>query len=676
MVSFNGFTDSELQSIARGERTRSEIEDDRRVRSLGGMEGEFGSFLSGAGDSLSLGFGDELHGLAAGIDASMQGRDFGTAYGRQTEKSRQRLRDAWKYHAGSTLAGSVAGALPMGWGLGAIRGGALAARLATLSPLQRIGSAAAGGAAVGSLYGAGSSEGRLDTSQGLQQRGIGALQGGALGGVTGGALQGVGMAGSHAWRSLVRPALEPEQRAAMELGKGLERAGITSPEQFASKARQLQRMERISPGSNPMVMDALEGAGTDMTMVAGARQSAGRQAMRSALEARNAGSRDRATNVLWRDLGGGSKRNAAKSVEELEELQKLDAAPKFARVYQQTVHQVPPQLKEFVRFNDRSGARFKSALETTRETMRREMGDTVTDEQMQRSPLFWHRLLENVSGEVGASIRSARINPLGGPRGSAIADMTKDSRLLNDQVRNLLGPEFRQAMDVYAGAAKSMDAIEVGYNAVRQTGELKVGTTMRQIARMSRGEREQARFAAISALSDELARADTMTGRADVLRAVIGNEAKRETLRALFGGEAKFNRVIRALEYERRLFLNSADTNIGRGSPTADKTQGAAQVFGMDGGGIVQRARQALGREAQQRYDEQLANSILDLMRTPLTGPSATTNPLEIAQRQGLLSRALREAERRRTFRSKVGPQAFSSGAFNAVGMSPNEMFQ
>lgn len=676
MSNWNDFSDQELERIASGAASRYEVQQERRMSALGGPRGEFGSFLSSAGDSLSLGAGDEVMGVGAGLAALVRGEDFGDAYQQQAERSRQRLRDAWQYHGGSALAGAVVGALPLGGALGwAARGGRAASSLRNLTPAQRVMSAAASGAGVGTVYGAASdNDDRLDSWEGWKNRGIGAAGGAALGGVTGGALQAAGMGIRHAGRNVFRPAFAPEERAAQELGKGLNRAGITTPQAFAQRADDLASMESMSPGSNPMVLDALEGAGTDLTMIAGTRQSAGRQAMRDALEDRNAGARERTTAMLWRELGGGASRNAARTIEELEQVQRSQAAPLFQQAYQRTVQAVPAPLQDFVRFNDRSNARFHAALETTRETMRRTMGADATDEVMQRSPQFWHRLLENVQAEVGAALRSARVNPLGGPRGSALADMTQDSQRLNAMVRRLLGSDFNRAMNVYAGAARNMDAIEFGYSAVSQTGELQAGQISRRLARMTEGERQAARFAAISRLSDDLAKADPGTGRGDVLRAVIGNEAKRSALRVIFGGEAAFNRVMRALDYERRLYLNYADVNIGRGSPTGDKTQGAAQVFGMDGGGPVSRARQAMGREAQQRYDEELANSILDLMRTPLTGQGAPRNIQQLAEDRGILGLAMRRAQEQRELRARAGPLALQAGGVNALGLSPNEM--
>lgn len=663
MTRWTDFSDDELELIARGEQPQPSGGGGRRfnVASAGG------AFLSNAADSVSLGFGDELMGVGAGIGAALDGGDYGQGYAEQVRRSRHNLEQSRFWHPGVSLAGSLAGGLAFGGGLGlGLRGARIAASLRNMSPLQRVGGAMASGGAFGGAYGAGSAD-----YGSLRERLLSGATGAAFGAVTGGALQGLGMGLGHAWRNMGRT-LVPEERAAAELGRAFQRSGMDE-QAFGQRVRELQELERLSPGSNPMVMDALGPAGTDAAMAAATRNSAERNLMRTALDERNQGARERVTALLWRELGGsGTRRSIASTIDDLETIQQQEAAPLFAQAYRQTVENVPAPLRQFIEFNNRSNARFHFALETTRETMRRTMGAEASDAEMMRSPVFWHRLLENASAEVGAAMRAARVNPMGAPRGSAIADMTDDVQRLNGQVRALLGPNFQRAMNLYAGAARNMDAVELGYQAATQQGELAIGQLQRRLSRMSRGEREQARFAAITRLADELARADTGRGRADVLRAIIGNQAKRNTLQALFGGELSFARVMRALDYERELFDNTVATGIRVNSITADKLYGNQQMFAPNEiGGLTGMLRRAIGQEVREQYDEQLANAVLQLMRTPVTGPGAE-NALQTAQRRGLLSRAMQEAERRRQFRSRVGPQAIVGSAVNAIGFAPD----
>src|SRR5690606_20542007 len=139
------------------------------------------------------------------------GGDFGVAYRDQAERSRQRLRDAWQYHSGSALAGALAGSLPVAGGVGMLaRGGRAAAALRNLTPAQRVLAAGGSGAAWGGAYGLGAdNDDRLDTWEGWRNRALGAGFGAALGAATGAAFQGAGMGAAHAWRSAVRPMLDP-----------------------------------------------------------------------------------------------------------------------------------------------------------------------------------------------------------------------------------------------------------------------------------------------------------------------------------------------------------------------------------------------------------------------------------------------------------------------------------
>lgn len=684
------YTTEELRRIASGQASRYEIDQDRRLNNLQGVGGEFGSFLSAAADSASLGLGDEFMGVGAGIGAALSGGDFGSAYRSQVQRSRDRLSDAWRYNSGSALAGAVLGGVPIGGGIGLVaRGARTANALRNLTPLQRFLSAGAAGAGVGSVYGAASdNDDRLNSVEGWRNRLMGGVTGAALGGVTGGALQGIGMGAQHAWRSAISPMFEPAERAAQELGRAINRSdipeqamarGISVDDELARRARELRRLEQFSPGSNPMVMDLLDEAGTNMTMVAGARPSAGRRAMKQALESRNEGARERIEQVLVRDLGGGQRRSVAQTLDELDAVQSQQAAPLYDEAFRQTVNSVPRELRQFVQFNSREGARFRAAIDGARESMRRmTQNPNLPDEVMFRSPRFWHLLQENVSAEVGAVYRSSRVNPLQGPRGTAVAEMVSDDQMVNRLVRQALGGEsspYARAQSLYAGSERLKRAWDIGFDAVKlDGGEMDLAGFARQVSRMSKSEREAVRDAAISGLRLALSQADTGVGRSDVMRKIIGNEARRNTLRAIFGGEAKLGRVLRTLDYERKLFLNYADTNIGRGSPTADKLQGADQMFGADGTPLS-RIRRALGRDSQQQYDEKLATEILELMRTPIAGPNAPSNFQTFAQQRGLLSRALASAQQQRDLRARAGPLALQMGAGAAIGLSPNEYF-
>ena len=71
------------------------------------------AFGYGAADAASLSFGDEGAGVIAGVGAVLGGGDYAMAYRRRVDEARERLEEARRVHPVSTLAGSVAGTVPM-----------------------------------------------------------------------------------------------------------------------------------------------------------------------------------------------------------------------------------------------------------------------------------------------------------------------------------------------------------------------------------------------------------------------------------------------------------------------------------------------------------------------------------------------------------------------------------
>src|SRR5690606_30659955 len=115
-------------------------------------------------------------------------------------------------------------------------------------------------------------------------------------------------------------------------------------------------------------------------------------------------------------------------IERLQQVQRQTAAPLFAEVHagRVTAGQVPPAIREVMR---RNPDLFESAERAARASWFRETGNAnPTREMLESSPLYWHRLLENVQAEVGAVMRQARgPNPLQGPRGSRVAEIAQDA---------------------------------------------------------------------------------------------------------------------------------------------------------------------------------------------------------------------------------------------------------
>lgn len=184
------------------------------------------AFGYGAADAASFGFGDEGAGVFAGANAVLHGEDYALAYRQRVDAARARLEEARRVHPVSTLAGSVAGTIPLmllpGAGeANAARVGATGARvLPTLGRVvsgevlpygRQLMSAAAGrglgatvaqglqGARQGALFGAVYGAGSANDGDRLEGAGGGALLGGAFGAATPFAFQGLtrGTAGEN-----------------------------------------------------------------------------------------------------------------------------------------------------------------------------------------------------------------------------------------------------------------------------------------------------------------------------------------------------------------------------------------------------------------------------------------------------------------------------------------------
>lgn len=584
----------------------------------------FQSFLSGAADAASFGWGDDLVGVVGGEQAM--------------QDSRRRQEMARAEHPMAFMGGQLAGAVGFGGAAGAwLRAIPAVGRIAAgLGPLQRIGVGAVTGAIGGGLYGAGDA----GDGQRLQSAIGGALWGAPFG--AGG--QVLGEIAGHVGGQIGR-AMSPEARAAAMVGGMQARYGQTG---------QALRQALQDAPDNAIVGDVIPG-GSSMIQGAATRPSAGRDALRDFYDARNSDMGARASADIDRRLLGGAGEETGSALRRLEDVQKAEAAPLYAQVYRQTLAQPTQPMRAFIAFHDRPGATFNAALQTTRETMRRQMGVNATDAEMMSQPMFWHRLLENVESDVGASFRAARVNPLGAPRGSAIADMTQDARALNIQVRRHLGADFRKAQDIYAGAAKSQAALEEGADAVStKLDSVKLAQMQRRMKRMSAGERAHFKLGAANALKDMLANADTGTGRADTLRAVLRNAGQRRLLSEIFAGEKGFNDLLADLDKQHGLFRNSVEAGVGVNSHTADKLAAReaqiARTNPFSAASVRDAVVKSIFGEAGDQYDEAVSNQILTMMRTPVADAlreiDASGGVANWAKGRGLLSRAAKERQR------------------------------
>lgn len=609
----------------------------------------FGAFLSGAADTASFGFGDELMGVFGGEEATRRSR---------LRQARLRASNPVSFGVGQ-IGGAFAGGGALGAAGRAALGGARA--LQGVNWLGRAGiNAAAGGVGL-SAYGAGSA-GDGDRLRGARDNFLpGALLGGGFS-LAGSAL---GPVVSRIWTGA-----RPERAAADLMARGFQREGGQGVIE--------QRLgEHAAMGRGGTLLDAMDESGGQLAMGAANRPSAGRVAMRDMLEARNQAMGPRAQQEISREFGGG---DVADDLVRLEARRAADSQPHYAAAYGQTV--APSQvagMRQMVRL-DRSLAQedqiLTRAAAAARSAHIQRTGDvSVTQQALEASPRYWHDMLEAAQDTLGMQLRAARTGAMGGLSGSSAARATERVARFNRHVRQALGADFRRAQDIYAGASRTMRAQELGYDLVGTNyNSLRLGEAMREIRRMSQGEVEQLRMAAASKLRDMIANADPVTGRADVLRAITRSEGQRRLFDRIFGA-GRLTELMRRFAYDRQLFQQGVNTGIRTNSHTAPilsaersvqestltpaTTQGSwfERIFGPE-----------LRRAADQR-NEQVSNELLSMLSMPADDAlRALRTGGQLGTRGGLLRRAAERARQQAEFRQRRALAGMTGGLYSGIG--------
>lgn len=607
------------------------------------------AFGSGAADAVTFGFGDEIVGALFG----------GTA----RDASRARQETARAERPGSFLLGQVGGSLAGGGGVGlAARGAMGAARLAgaarSVGALGRIGIGAGVGAAGGALYGAGDAPDEMR----LQ----GAANNFIPGAVFGAGGQGLAEVGGRVAGAIGR-SLSPEARAGRMMAESLERFGPRSATPQAAERDVLQALQNAP--DNAMVADVVPGF-AQLVKGAGVRPSREREALREAFDNRNNNMGEWARTRLAQDLGA---EDVSQSIPRIQAQQRSQAGPLYQQAYNQRVAPSARarQMLDVDRRLSGNSQIFTQAAQRARDDFILETGmQNPTREVMEASPRYWHRLLEASEAKLGNMIDAARTGAAGSLRGSSVARETIRVRRLNEEIRRMLGPEFRQAQDIYAGAERSMRAQQLGYEAVQpQINSLRLVEIEREMRRMSPGEMQNFRASVAGKLQDMLLNADKGTGRSDVLAVLQRSAGQRRLLDRLFGAGA-LDRFMGQLGRQRELFRTSVESGIGVNSHTAPllAAMNSQQTLTAPATGMRDALIRMMTRDMSDRFDEGVSNSILET-----GGINANQAAGEIASvggfknwsgGRGLLSRAVAERRRMLEQRPLALTGAFSTGLY------------
>lgn len=616
-----------------------------RGRGWRDSEDQFSSgdaFLSGAADTLTFGFSDELQGALGGGEE-------------ETRRIRQRQEALQAMHPGWYLGGQVAGGVVGGGGAGAVGrlglralgASAAAARLAqNVGVGGRIAGAALAGGVGGAVYGAGSS---YDGNR-WQAAGQGILPG-AVGGALG---QGAGEALGAVGRQAARMA-GPEANAASMISNAQSRFGQVG-----------QRLEQdlANAPEGALVMDVIPG-GPQLVQGASARPSAELPLIDQALRARNQSMAQDTINDLWSSLNGTPRGSAAATIQQLAKSRAAQAKPLYEQAFRSPIDpkRADSLLGEIIRRNPRL---FGAAARDAEELMLSETGRVFN----KYDGRFWHYLQQGAD-QVYERLRKTQ----GGLSGNERRVFGRALDQYRVQLKRLLGPEFRKAQDIWSSSTRQAAAVERGYEAVKVgANDLELGDIAAEMRRMTPGELEHMKLGALTRLADMIENAQSTTGRSNPVRSVLRSEGQRRVLQTLFGGEAKLSDVIARIEQRQQLFDNAVQSGVGVNSHTANRLAAresqVAQTNPFRGGGIWERIT---GKVADQ-WDEAVSNQLLREMRMPATDAAkqiADAGGIEQwAQRRGLLAAAQKLALEQERIRRRALGEALTGNLFWGAGGS------
>lgn len=607
----------------------------------------FDAFMSGAGDSLSFGFGDEIQGGLAGLGASLSGGDYWDTYNRSTAEARRWQDVASADQGGWKFAGEVGGALA--GGLVAGGGGALAGNLlrggaaATAAPrnmglLARMGRAVPFAAGGGALYGAGASDGGENGDMLLN-----AALGGAVGGVAGPLFT---LAGSAGKKALIDPFLDmnPTRQAAKHIQSELDRYGMN-----ANRLMQgVDEVASVDP-NNAWAMDAFGPLGPDLVRASSASAGPELALMETAAKARNKAIGEGARDSFWSKLGGGPREriNYVNRVSEIDtELSNFDTVYKTIDNQALDPAAFPKELTDFVARNapesykvqTAKGAKdltqkavgpFKEAMDAAVEVMRGELGADVPAQVLMSKPKFWRTFLTmarhskddawNGNNKTMGEVRSQAYNKL--------------KNLLGDD--NVLGKDWVKAQERYAALKMERDGLEFGFKSVMETDAPRLADNLKLFNNMTPAQKKWARKGMIARLEEGIRSQQTRGSTRDMLRKVGDNPVQQDALARFFARVnadgtidnrfTKLTGMLEELDKRYTFFDNIERSGILKGPKTASVlTQAADQadrtlpVAGeVIKGNIFGALRKAFTGDSTSRFDQEVANEIIKFMRTP-----------------------------------------------------------
>lgn len=472
----------------------------------------------------------------------------------------------------------------------------------------------------------GGTAGALGTEGGIGDRAIGAGIGAAGGAILGGAAQpGLealgfgarkGVEGGRAVYNTIKNQAEAKANPGSQADKIINRALLEDKVPLAELQR---RVANAQPGQGLVNMggENLVGAGRQATVAKGE----GRTLAQDFFEAQSQDAPDRAADAVK----GMSDRGYYGTVETLDATRKATAKPLYEAAYAKPAMEVwTPRVADLLKRPSMKGA-FAKAQRIAAEEGRnpKELG---LDFNEAGDPIFLAGA--DKAGQIPSTqtmdyIKRGLDDVVEQYRDKTSGKLVLDTegRAINNTRAEFLGilkegnPDYKAALDAYAGPSHALDMLEVGRDIYSSRGD--PADTIRRFAGLSQQDQDLAR---IGFVRDAIADLGNVGDNGSVYLKLFGNKNKKAVAQVMFPDDAAFNKFAAQMQAEKKML--SANRTVQGGSPTsridADKAAmaGAENSIGlmdaMKSGSIVRMFASALqhGKNYQQGLTPEVATEL------------------------------------------------------------------
>lgn len=639
---------------------------------LTGKETLIGGTRAALGQGLGMGWGDEAE---AWLRSRLGDESYEDAlkkirgeYGRFSEQ--YPITSFVSELGGGVLPGAAMMVMPGGQPAGAAQITGTLSRLAA-RPITK---AVATGATTGAISGAGSA-----TEEG---RGAGALFGGGMGAAFGAALPPLIRGGSSfakwAAERLAPSSARSTEKAAQKLTEAMGEARLT-PQQIELAMRQDRAM------GVPSVVANVDPALADLAETIAQRTGRGTRTVEQALTQQQAGGRERVFQQARRGLQPGDY--YAEEERLINDL-RSKAGPAYQRAY--AVGEVDdPQIMEMLTL-----PQFKGAWDTARKIAESDAaaakvnamrsGQPFDPNQFKLRDIYKVQYDPQTGAPIGVDIagtvpdvrtldymkRALDAQITAGYKSDnaatlASASAMKDLRnALRDRTKDVV-PEYRQALDTYAGDREILDALQSGY---KDFGKLDHEEVAKLVGGMTNAEKDAFRTGVVRDLYGRI----FTTGRNINAAALLESPETKAKMEVLFDSPAHYRLFEAAVARESQLFKQA--NQILRGSQTGKRTAMREKFEGDES--VTQAAAQALtggwmssltGMASRALYKTTMTEEMAD----KLAGMLMSKSPQDVADVVRVLEKYAERAIPRQAAATRRELGATSGAAISTIPAPP-----